>query len=117
MNSTLTLPVMGLILLCILSEAAREVCLKIAADHTAFHRAVLKPITWVGVFFWATELVGWTTVLQHIPLSVGFPLMALSNITIVAAGAIVLKEKINLRHAVGALLITAGVACVGASNV
>jgi multidrug transporter EmrE-like cation transporter len=69
-----------------------------------------------GSSFLGIELVAWTLVLEQVPLSIAFPLMALTYITIVVAGALVLKEPINIRHAVGACLITAGVACVGATG-
>jgi len=98
---------------CVLAEAAREVCFKQAANHTALFKAILKPITWLGIVFWGIEIVAWTLVLEQAPLSIAFPLMALSYIAIVLAGALILKERVNVRHAVGALLITAGVACVG----
>ena len=54
--------------------------------------------------------------LEEVPLSIAFPLMALSYATVVFAGAVILKEQVNLRHAVGAFLITVGVACVGATG-
>jgi undecaprenyl phosphate-alpha-L-ara4N flippase subunit ArnE len=31
-----------------LAEAAREVCFKQAANHTALLKAMMKPITWLG---------------------------------------------------------------------
>jgi multidrug transporter EmrE-like cation transporter len=69
-----------------------------------------------GGFFLGIELVAWTVVLEHVPLSIAFPLMALTYIAIVLAGALILKEPVNIRHALGACLITAGVACVGATG-
>jgi len=56
-------------------------------------------------------------VLEHVPLSIAFPLMALSYIAIVLAGAWMLKEPVSIRHGLGALLIAAGVACVGATGI
>ena len=43
--------------------------------------------------------------------------MALSYVVIVIAGAVVFKEKINIRHAAGVLLITAGVMSVGVTGI
>ena len=116
MSTGLTTSMAWLIGFCVIAEAAREVCFKQAADHTALLKALMKPMTWLGVLFWCIELVAWTLVLEQVPLSIAFPLMALTYITIVVAGALVLKEPINIRHAVGACLITAGVACVGATG-
>ncbi len=76
-----------------------------------------KPMVWLGIGFWGVELIACTIVLEHVPLSIAFPLMALSYVAIVLAGAWVLKEPVNCRHALGALLITAGAACVGATGI
>lgn len=116
MNSGLTTSMAWLICFCVLAEAAREVCFKHAANHTTLLKAIMKPMTWLGIVFWGIELVAWTVVLEQVPLSIAFPLMALSYITIVLASAWILKEPVNLRRAVGACLITAGVACVGATG-
>ena len=116
MTGTLTLPMLGLILFCILAETAREVCFKQTASEDALLSALAKPVTWVGIFFWAIELFAWTAVLEHVPLTIAFPLMALSYVVIVFAGAVIFKENINLRHATGVFLVTAGVACVGVTG-
>jgi drug/metabolite transporter (DMT)-like permease len=116
MSTGLTTSMAWLIGFCVFAEAAREVCFKQAANHAALLTAMMKPMTWLGVFFWGIELVAWTVVLEHVPLSIAFPLMALTYIAIVLAGALVLKEPVNMRQAVGACLITAGVACVGATG-
>jgi drug/metabolite transporter (DMT)-like permease len=116
MSTGLTTSLAWLIGFCVFAEAAREVCFKRAANHTALLKAMMKPLTWLGIFFWGIEIVAWTLVLEHVPLSVAFPLMALTYITIVLAGALILNEAVNIRHAIGACLITAGVACVGATG-
>lgn len=114
--NALTLPMLALIAFCIILETAREVCFKKAANANALTVALAQPIAWLGIAFWGAELVAWTLVLEHVPLSIAFPLMALVYVAIVIAGAYVFKEKVNLRHGVGALLITVGVACVGATG-
>lgn len=114
---SLSLPMLALIAFCILAETAREICFKQAAHQAGFAAALTKPVTLLGILFWAVELVAWVVVLEHIALSLAFPLMALVYIVVVAAGAVIFKEPINFRHGLGALLITAGVACVGATGV
>jgi drug/metabolite transporter (DMT)-like permease len=116
MSTGLTISMAWLIGFCVFAEAAREVCFKQAANHTALLKAMMKPMTWLGIFFWGIELVAWTVVLEHVPLSIAFPLMALTYLAIVLAGALILQEPVNMRQAVGACLITAGVACVGATG-
>ncbi|MBB6485389.1 EamA family transporter [Rhizobium lusitanum] len=116
MTGALTLPMLGLILFCILAETAREVCFKQSANEHTLVSAMSKPITWLGIVFWAVELFAWTAVLERVPLTIAFPLMALSYVIIVFAGALIFKENINLRHATGVFLVTAGVACVGVTG-
>ncbi|MBB3611806.1 EamA family transporter [Rhizobium sp. BK602] len=116
MSGSLTWPMLGLILFCVLAETAREVCFKQAAQQGALRLALARPVTWLGVLFWAVELLAWTAVLERVPLSLAFPLMALSYVVIVLAGAAIFKENINLRHATGVFLVTAGVACVGVTG-
>jgi undecaprenyl phosphate-alpha-L-ara4N flippase subunit ArnE len=107
----------ALIGLCILLEAAYQLCFKQAADHSAFAETLAKPILWAGIIIWGIELVAWTNVLEHVPLSIAFPIMSLTYITTLVASALLFKERVNKRHAIGALLITAGVACVGATGI
>jgi len=53
--------------------------------------------------------------LQHFDLSYLYPFQGLSIIMITLLAAIVLKEKLTLQLAIGALLISAGVALVSLS--
>jgi len=116
MSGSLTFPMLCLILFCVLAETAREVCFKQAAQQGTLRLALARPVTWLGILFWAVELLAWTAVLERVPLSLAFPLMALSYVVIVLAGAAIFKENINLRHATGVFLVTAGVACVGVTG-
>lgn len=116
MNNGLTLPMLALIAFCILIEAAREVCFKRAASDAVLMIALTKPVTWLGIVFWSIELIAWTVVLEHVPLSIAFPLGALAYVAVVLVGAWIFNEPVNLRHAVGAVLITTGAACVGATG-
>lgn len=113
MSTHLTLATLLTIGFCILMEAAREMCFKHAAHGTSLLKVILKPLTWLGVVIWAVEIITWVIVLEHVALSIAFPLMALSYVVIVFSGHWLLKEPVNRRHKAGALLITIGVACVG----
>lgn len=117
MNNSITLSMVLLIGFCIIAEAARELCFKSAAHASTFRQTIAVPVVWLGFGFWAIELVAWTNVLERMPLSVAFPLMSLSYVVILLASAIIFRERINKRHAFGALAITAGVACVGATGI
>jgi undecaprenyl phosphate-alpha-L-ara4N flippase subunit ArnE len=100
---------------CIATETARELCFKYAAMRDG-RNFLLVPATWLGVAFWGVELLAWIVVLAETPLSVAFPLMALSYVTIAIAAAILFKEKLNHRRLLGIALIVGGVVCVGASG-
>lgn len=117
MTSSLTIPMLGLILLCILVETGRELCFKRAASSSNFLRSLVSAFAWAGIALWAVELVVWTYVLAHVPLSIAFPLTSINYVIIVLGGAWLLKESVSKRHLAGALLITAGVAIIGASGV
>jgi undecaprenyl phosphate-alpha-L-ara4N flippase subunit ArnE len=115
MTSGLTAWTLGVILFCILAETGRELCFKRGATDALFE-TLRKPVIWLGIAFWAVELVMWTRVLEQVALSVAFPLMALSYAAIAFAGAVIFKETINHRHALGIVLVTFGVVCVGATG-
>jgi undecaprenyl phosphate-alpha-L-ara4N flippase subunit ArnE len=116
-SGPLTVPMLVLIGFCILAETAREVCFKQAANGAAsFIQSLIKPAIWAGLVFWAVELLAWMAVLERVPLSIAFPLMALSYVVTVFAAALLLKEAVSFRHAAGASLITAGVMCVGVTG-
>ncbi|MDO1581361.1 EamA family transporter [Rhizobium oryzicola] len=116
MSDALSLSMLGLIAFCVLTETGREVCFKHAATTHSGIRSVLNPIAGLGMVFWFVELVAWSRVLQTAPLSIAFPIMALSYVAIAVAGAAFFNETINLRHALGIFLVTAGVVCVGVTG-
>lgn len=100
---------------CIVTETGRELCFKYAATRSQ-RIFLLVPATWLGIAFWAVELLAWTVVLAKAPLSVAFPLMSLSYATIAVCAALFFKETIDMRRLAGIVLILGGVACVGATG-
>lgn len=116
MNEQLTLSMLGLIGFCIVMETGREVCFKMTATTTTWQTTLLHPITWMGIGCWAIENLAWARVLASVALSIAFPIMALSYVTIALASSMIFKETINLQHAVGVALVTLGVICAGATG-
>ena len=114
MVSSLNLLLIGC---CTLAEVGRELCFKRAADKSSLGETLRQPLLWVGIPLWGLQLAIWLRVLQTTPLSVAYPLMALVYVLTQLAGVWLLREAFNLRHAAGALLITAGVACIGSSGI
>lgn len=116
MSEPLSLTMVGLIALCVMLEALYQLCFKQAAHASTLLETLVKPVVWLGIVIWAAEIMLWMLVLEHLPLSVAFPLMSLSYIATLMAGKHIFHERVTKRHAMGALLITAGVACVGATG-
>ena len=111
MTEGLNKTMLALILFCVLTEAGRESCFKFASAKDRGN-IYLHPWTLTGIVFWGVELVAWTYVLAHVPLSIAFPLMASSYAVI----AILFRETISLRHSIGVALVSGGVICVGVSG-
>lgn len=116
MSAGLSLPMLSLILFCIFAEAGRECCFKSAADASAKKALVKNPLLWLGILFWATEMLVWTHVLGTVPLNIAFPFMAFSYVAILLAGKYLLHERVDRRHAAGAVLITLGVGMIGVTG-
>ena len=116
MTPTLTWSMLALIGFCIVVETGRELCFKRATHGESFVGSLTNPFVVAGIALWVVELVSWTNVLTQVPLSIAFPLSALNYVAILFGGAWLLGEKISGRHILGSVLIAAGVALVGASE-
>jgi len=129
-HSSLANPTVILLLtIAILTEIAREICLKMGADKshneskakkaTRFFGAsylsgvIGSPIIWLGFLFWFVEIISWVMVLARVPLNIAFPMMSLYYCGTVLAGKFILGEKISTRKWVGVISITIGVAIIG----
>lgn len=113
-----TLQALALLGFCIPAEAARELCYKQAVDAACaagglWPGLLRRPLFWLGLLLWGVELVAWLGVLQRLPLSLAFPLMALSYAVIPVVADRVLGERLDRGQWWGVGLITAGVALVG----
>lgn len=120
MSGALTLATLGVLLFCVATDAGRELCFKAAvmqSGRSGFLAALLtRPILWLGLLFWAVELVAWLFVLGRVRLAIAFPVMALTYAaTPIAAGAI-LGETLTRRQKAGAALVFAGSLAVSLSE-
>jgi drug/metabolite transporter (DMT)-like permease len=68
-----------------------------------------------GVFSMSVNFFLTLGLLSHLDLSFVYPFQGLSVIVISLAAAVVLREKLNLRLTLGALLISAGIVLVSLS--
>ena len=100
-----------------ITEASRELCFKHAVDGVSTTVALRHPVLWVGILLWIVELIAWVRVLETVPLTIAFPLMAVVYIVTQLGAVTFLKEKLTPRHGMGALLIAIGVACIGSTGI
>lgn len=117
MNAALSQMDLLLILFCIVTEAGRELCFKYGADGLELKEALRSKCVWAGMFLWGVELIAWVRVLEHVSLTIAFPIMALMYVVTFSGGVWLLREPFFNRHLLGALLVTLGVALIGSSGV
>jgi len=117
----ISLAAAGLLAFCVLAEVIQQMSFKTgasrAADHGRLNAGILvQPLIWLGVAIWAVEIIAWTVVLEHTPLSLAYPVMTLSYAAIPLASFVLLRERMSRRQRIGAALVAAGVLCVGISG-
>ena len=111
-------PVFVLIPIALIAFVSGQLFLKRAMESSRFKGfRDAKVITFLGcgIFSMTTHFFVTLGLLGHLDLSYVYPFQGLSVIIISLAAAIVLREKLNLRLTLGALLISAGVVLVSMS--
>ena len=110
---------MGLILGAVVISAAGQLLLKAGARHLegasrlAFLLAAARDARILGgLAAWAASTVCWLYVLRVAPLSRAYLLSSLTYVLIPLAGVHVFSEQLRRLHAVGMVMILAGVACL-----
>ena len=73
-----------------------------------------RPWLWVGVGCYVCEFLVWIAFLSLVPLSEGVLLGSINIVAIMVAGRILFGERLTPLRVAGILLVTAGVAVVGA---
>lgn len=120
MNPSLTPWTVGLLLFCVLADIGRELNFKAATMRAVPGRylgsLLLQPFLWMGILLWAIELVAWLQVLEHTPLTIAFPIMALTYAGTPLAAGLVLKETLSRGQRTGAILVAVGVMVVSLSE-
>lgn len=120
MSGALTPWTLGLILFCVLAEAATQLNFKAASDAARPESPVLslfaQPLLWVGILIWAIEVVVWLLVLERAPLAIAFPIMTLTYAATPLAAWFVLRERLGRGQALGAGLVAFGVLIVSLSD-
>lgn len=75
-----------------------------------------RPWIWVGIVCYVAEFFLWLAFLSQVPLSDGVMLGSINIVAIMIAGRILFKEQITPWRATGIVLISLGVAIVGAGS-
>lgn len=70
---------------------------------------VTNPFLVFAIFLYASTIIAWIYVLRVLPLSVAYPITALSYLFVPAISYFALKEEISLRTVMGSILIVLGV--------
>jgi undecaprenyl phosphate-alpha-L-ara4N flippase subunit ArnE len=117
----LTPVALGLLAFCVAAEGVQQICFKAGSnrstpDSRPVMATLLQPLIWAGVGIWAVEVVVWIFVLQRAPLSLAYPVMTLTYVSIPLGGMLILRERPSRRQMAGAALIALGVTCVSLSG-
>lgn len=98
-----------------------QVLMKIGATETLVRgsaaewlglTALTSTWVWGGIFCLILSFLCWIYVLQHLPLSVAFPLTNVVHVTIPISSWIFLGETISARRWFGILIVVVGLALV-----
>ena len=114
----MTLGALLLILTSLVTFVAGQLFLKHAMELSTargFRNGKVISILSRGIFFMTISFFLTLGLLQRFDLSYLYPFQGLSVIIISGAAAIVLREKVTLNLAIGALLISAGIVLVSLS--
>jgi uncharacterized membrane protein len=108
----------SLILVSLLTFVAAQLILKRAMETTTttgFRNAQFVSKVTGGILLMTISFFLTLGLLQRFDLSYLYPFQGLSVIFITLLAAVVLKEKLNMRLAIGALLISVGIVLVSLS--
>jgi drug/metabolite transporter (DMT)-like permease len=109
------LPYLGAIV-CTLALSVGQLLFKAAAKRLAASAPL--DLSFLALFGSALALYGtvsivWVLILQRLELSRAYPIMALSFVLVPLGEALLFKEPVSTQYIIGALMIVAGIACIG----
>lgn len=89
---------------------------KPAALRAVLPRVVFNPLIWLGFIGFGLGAVFWLGVLSRVPLSLAYPILALSYFVVVVEAWLFLRERVTWQRFLGVLIIVVGVVIVGTSE-
>lgn len=75
-----------------------------------------RPWLWLGLLAYALHLLSWIAFLSLVDLSQGVLLASMNMVAIMIGGRLLFREKLTPLRVAGILLVSAGVAIVGAGG-
>ena len=97
----------------IIFTCAGQLCQKKAAQQLAASRAAILGWIMLALTLMGCALLGWLRVLQHLPLSVAYPLLSLNFVLIALGARFCFGETLEKRHWLGIVFIMLGVTLMG----
>lgn len=79
-------------------------------------RILLNPFIWIGFVGFGLGAVFWLAVLSRAPLSIAYPILALSYFVVVVEARLILHERVTWKRILGVSIIVLGVIVVGLSE-
>ncbi len=79
-------------------------------------RILFNPLIILGFFGFGLGAVFWLAVLSRVPLSLAYPILALSYFVVVVEARLFLRERVTWKRMLGVAIIVVGVVVVGVSE-
>src|SRR5439155_1585152 len=79
-------------------------------------QVILNPFIWIGFIGFGLGAVFWLAVLSRAPLSIAYPILALSYFVVVVEARLILHERVTWKRLLGVSIIVIGVVVVGLSE-
>ncbi len=79
-------------------------------------RIVFNPLIILGFLGFGLGAVFWLAVLSRVPLSLAYPILALSYFVVVVEAWLFLRERVTWKRLLGVTIIVVGVVIVGMSE-
>ncbi|HZQ09816.1 MAG TPA: EamA family transporter [Anaerolineae bacterium] len=87
-----------------------------AAIRAILPTIIRSPFIWLGFVGFGGGAVFWLAVLSRVPLSLAYPILALSYLVVVVEAWLFLHERVSWQRLAGVLVIVVGVIVVGLSE-
>ncbi|WP_227317554.1 4-amino-4-deoxy-L-arabinose-phosphoundecaprenol flippase subunit ArnE [Cedecea davisae] len=101
----------ALIILASLLSCGGQLCQKQAAQGEGRRHL----LTWLGlsIVLLGLGMLVWLLVLQHVEVSIAYPMLSLNFIFVTLAARWIWKERVSAHHWVGVVLIMLGIIALG----